>query len=198
VARYRSKNALQIDGLYSDIVVKVPHLYGAVEAFLGTYRQICANGLAVGFKFASFKVKHLGNPLIELDRLIPGLVAQNTAMQRDIELMQRYILTSSEVSDLALKAARIRLDGLETTIHDIDATTLYVPRRVGDQKRDLWTVFNVIQENLMRSTFRYRILRTVNNEARVYNASTRRMRENSVAAIELNRKLWDLALERVG
>ncbi len=195
IARYRSQNEMRIGGHHLDIVAKVPHLYGAVELFLGTFRQVCSNGMTVGVKFTSFKVKHLINPMRQIQELIPLLVAQEQAMVETITAMQSRYLSDAEQYSLAARAAVLRMAGKENVLQ-VMAQDLLVARRAEDEQTNLYTVFNRVQENLIRNRMRYTLnaVRTINGiqESYIRNGTTRPVGESSVRSVEFNRQLWDL------
>ncbi len=195
IARYRSATELKIGGNYLEIVAKVPHLYGAVELFLGTYRVVCSNGLVVGTKFSSIKIKHLGNPVQEIEQALPLLVAQENAMVQTIQAMQERQLSQNEITLFAYNAARSRLSGVEH-VESIFSDDLLDVKRLEDQGADLYSVMNVVQENLVRHKMRYTLNSTRGDgTAYVRNATARGIGERSIRSIELNAKLWDLATE---
>ncbi len=193
VARYRATTEMKIGGHYLDIVAKVPHLYGAVELFLGTYRVICSNGLTVGTKFVSVKIKHLGNPIAEIEQALPILVAQGQAMQDDMQEMKQRVLSRSEMDSLARGIATLRLSGIPN-VSQVQWDQLLVARRQDDMLPDLYTTFNRIQENIVRHGFQY--ITTSQNETGetvIRNGTARKIGETSVRSIEMNAKMWDLA-----
>ncbi len=195
IARYRSATELKIAGNYLDIVAKVPHLYGAVELFLGTYRQVCSNGMVVGTKFTSIKIKHLGNPIEQIEQALPILVAQEKQMVETIQALQNRVLSQNEIEQFAFGAAKIRLTGL-TNVQAFEFGDLLTVRRSEDLGHDLYSVMNVVQENIVRNRMQY-TLNSVNADgiASVRNATARGVGERSMRSIELNAKLWDLATE---
>lgn len=176
------------------IVFKVPHLYGALVGMLGLYRMVCQNGLIVGVQnFETIKVKHLGDPVSELNSLIPRLVAQRQSLIDTIAAMQSRTVSAIELSQFATNVAQIRL-GQTENVSRIMATDLLKVRRVEDNAADLFTVLNVVQENAIRFGLRYQTT-TVNdrNETVVRNGTARRVLESSVKSIDLNASIWDEA-----
>jgi hypothetical protein len=69
----------------------------------------------------------------------------------------------------------------------ITAGQLLLPRRAADASDDLWSTYNVIQENLMRG----------NQRGRSHSKTQRRVRTRPVQSVDtdirLNRALWTLA-----
>jgi hypothetical protein len=195
IARYRSRDGFAIDGLGFDIIFKVPHLYGSLQGVLGLFRGTCANQLNVGTHFENVKVKHLGNPQSELDALIPKLVAQRDQLVETVKLMQARDVTPSELVALAQKVASIRLDGVDNIVK-IETSDLLKVRRQDDAKNDLFSCLNVIQENVLRYGLRYQINSVdQNGTTQIRNQTARKIREESVRAIDVNASIWDAATQ---
>lgn len=193
IARYRSQNEMKINGHNLDIVAKVPHLYGAVELFLGTYRQVCSNGMTVGIKFTSFKIKHLGSPIDQIEQALPILVAQEQQLVETIKAMQDTKLSPAMLENLAYDAAVLRLNGI-TNVLTLDSRSLLAKRRNEDVSSDLYTTLNVIQENLVRGNLSY-LIRSLDKDGvpTTRNQTARAVGDRSVRSVEFNAKLWDIA-----
>ena len=87
-------------------------------------------------------------------------------------------MTQRSRKDFFADAAKLRFEDPDEGLV-IDVAT---PRREADRKTDLWTTFNVAQENLLRGGFR--------------NGTTNRMVRpisNIQKDVNLNSQLWDLA-----
>lgn len=193
VARYRSRDGFAIDGLGFDIIFKVPHLYGSLQGVLGLFRGTCSNQLNVGTHFENVKVRHLGNPYQELDSLIPRLVAQRESLVETVKMMQARNVTPNELVTLAQDIVKIRLADVQG-LKSIETSDLLKVRRQDDAKNDLFSCLNVIQENVIRFGVRYQIETTFQNgTVSIQNRSTRKIKEESVNAIDLNSSIWDAA-----
>jgi hypothetical protein len=196
VAVYQSRDtSLNVGGTDFRLVFKVPHLYGALIGMLGLYRLVCKNGLVVGARnFETVKVKHLGDPVSELNALIPRLVAQRQNLNDLIGAMQARQVSPIELRDLALTVANIRLQDTQNIAH-VHAEDLLRVRRAEDRGADLFSVLNVLQENALRFGMRYqtRTVDTVTGQAVERNMNARRVSEQSIKAIDLNASIWDAA-----
>jgi hypothetical protein len=106
--------------------------------------------------------------------------------------MQAKELTPSDISGLAVSMAEIRLAEV-TSLKKIKTTDLLTVRRLDDDKRDLFTVYNVLQENLLRYGVRYEIESQLNGETIIQQRTTRKVAEDTPRAIELNGMMWDKA-----
>lgn len=71
---------------------------------------------------------------------------------------------------------------------------LLIPRRNADTASDLNTVFNVVQENVVRGGIEYRGERRVGGVVRPIRSHTRPVRSVD-GDVKLNRALWTLAEE---
>jgi len=197
VARYRSRDQFEIDGLGFDLIFKVPHLYGKLVGVLGLFRGVCANQMNVGQWFECIKVAHMGNPADALNTLIPQLVAQRAKLIEQVKAMQARNVTPTELVALANEIAQIRLAGVEN-VSIIHAKSLLTPRRNEDTGQDLFTVLNVLQENALRYGIGYQTQTPIDLgngviEMRERNMVTRKVSDKSVKAIDLNASIWDAA-----
>ena len=197
IARYRSNSQFEINGLSLDIMFKVPHLYGALEARLGFFRGTCANQWNMGQLFECFKVRHTGDALFQIDTLLPRLVAQQASLIETIKLMQSRNVTPEELSQLATDVAAARIAGIDN-VTQIKTADLLKPRRADDTAADLFTVANVLQENATRFGIRYTTQsQDENGVTNLRHYTSRRINEASVKAIELNASIWDIATNLV-
>lgn len=145
---------------------------------LGFFRFVCANGMIVGEHMESFKHKHNGNILEEIDASIDAIVAQAKGLSDSIEKMKSKNLTTAEIIDFEKKAMKIRSENLQNVSFKV--------RRSLDVGNDLYTVYNRIQEDLVRGGI----------ESVGGNGRTRLLREvKGIDKIkQLNEKLFDLAM----
>lgn len=196
VARYRSRDRFSIDGLSMDIIIKAPHLYGAVQCVLGAFRGDCSNQLAVGKWFDSIKVRHTGSPIELLNAELPRLVEQREKLVDCIRAMQACKLSGAEIADLAVAIGDLRLENTDKTkLLSVTYADLLIRHRATDNATDLFTVFNVIQENAMRHALRYSVhgICKTSGLAIVRDRKTRLFKDETVAAIDFNASAWDVA-----
>ena len=197
IARYRSENELKINGLSMDLVFKIPHLYGAIEAFLGTYRQVCSNGLVVGQKFFECpRIRHVGNALNQLETLIPIIIAKHNELADSIREMQSRNVTPEALAIFVKEIAQLRL-GQNEKIVSIQYNDLMRVRRDADNGQDVFSILNVVQENVMRYGLRYQTETTAQDGTKlIRNMNARPVTRNeneSVKSVDLNASIWDAA-----
>lgn len=184
--RFRQEDAPVIDGGSPEVVLLNAHDRTAsyrVEA--GFIRFACDNGLILG-DVAGFAINHMGDIVErvleatwEVARRVP-LVAEAVGRMRSIEL------DTFERLDFARRALKLRY--LEDP--PVYPLALLASRRAEDEGDDLWSVYNRIQENLLRGL-------------RVHCSPTGRRRTmRSIRSVQedvrLNKELWSVAavLER--
>lgn len=163
-------------------------LYGAPK------RLICYNGLVVSdATMQHLSIRHVG---FDPHKVVAASLGMAEVIPMVLETMaswQDRVLTDAEKAELAERALGIRWE--DTASAPIHPGKLLTPRRYEDGSNDLWTVWNVVQENLMKGGQKDQAKR-----AEAY-ASFKRApgRTRPVVAIDenlrINRELWDLADE---
>jgi len=144
-----AKNGLAFDGERVDLMLYNSHDCGcAFKLIASVWRQICGNGLMVASEFANFSHKHIGfNP----DDFIhsAGEIASSAGTIADqVDDMKVIEMTPDERNIFAMSAHNLLYDDLESA--PVHPDQLLSERRYDDKGNDLWTTFNVIQENIMR------------------------------------------------
>ncbi|MBY0244599.1 MAG: DUF945 domain-containing protein [Sphingobacteriaceae bacterium] len=150
----------------------------------GVFRFVCSNGMVVGDIADDIRIRHSGDVI---DNVIEGAFRvlddfQLVDMHR--EAMQSLTLNVEEQHAFAQSALTLKYD-LDTAPAPITTTDLLRPKRIEDQKTDLWTTFNRVQENMIKGGIRSR-----SKEGKV---STTREVKGIDQNIKLNRALWTLA-----
>jgi len=152
----------------------------------GIYRFVCANGLVIADSvFESYKIKHIGERNDDVTTAIERIVAVKSMLEQKIETFGSIALSTPEKLSFAKAAIPLRFEE-----HlEVDPTDLILPHREADERDDLYTVMNVVQENLIRGN-----LSGVNTE------TGRRFTSKEITSItkdvDVNQGLWDLA-ERI-
>ena len=157
------------------------------QIFLGIYRMVCANGLMVGSTYETLRVRHVGANALQ--SAIDGafqVSRQVETVAANIQLMQSVQLTQEQQLQFAGQAGElIRPDSAVR----FDASLLLKARRGPDTGSDLWSVYNRVQENIIRGGLQY--LSTDSN-GRV-KRNTKRGIKAIDANVAINRELWTIA-----
>ena len=120
---------------------------------IGYYRLICSNGLIAPAGLANtVNSRHFFNSekMDILTQSVDKVFDQYSEITNQIADFKNRELSQDERADLASYAKRIRYRFRATPPAKLDHTLLLRPRRPLDEAKDLWTVFNVIQENTMQ------------------------------------------------
>lgn len=152
----------------------------------GIYRMVCSNGLVVGEDAYRISVQHRGDIL---GRVVEGslrLVEESTSLMERVGEMKQIQTTQPERLLLAQYAHKARFDDEDVPF---PAEDLLRRHRYEDSKEDLWTVTNVVQENVIRGTGRKR-----------YNQKTHQYRKpgsvNGITeSVKLNSLVWAFSQE---
>jgi hypothetical protein len=146
---------------------------------LGIFRLVCSNGLVVGTTFESVTLRHTGMILQEIDGAIERMVAQVKKLDEALDKMKAKQMTTDELMSFYDQAVKVRY-GEKYGRLDVTVTS----RRTADDANDLFTVYNRVQEALIRGS-----------EVRGANGRFRQRRSitNIGKDIAINQKLFDLA-----
>jgi hypothetical protein len=117
---------------------------------LGFFRLVCSNGLIVGSDLIpQIKVRHTSNGLLKLDNAIDKAMEYQTAAKLSMERMMDTKVNSETFETLGKNILKIRLGDK----YSDKIVPLFESKRWEDNKEDLFSVFNVIQENVIRTGF---------------------------------------------
>jgi hypothetical protein len=117
---------------------------------LGFFRMVCSNGLIIGSDLIpQIKVKHTSNGLLKLDNAIDKAMEYQTAAKLSMERMMDTKVNSETFETLGKNILKIRLGDK----YSDKIVPLFESKRWEDNKEDLFSVFNVIQENVIRTGF---------------------------------------------
>lgn len=118
------------------------------QVISGVFRLVCYNGLIAGNTYANEKFLHVGSYEADLVGQIKEISSKSAQMFDDIESYKTIQLDNAA----ALRMARIALEIREPAEgkYAVDPAIALMPRRIEDNKKDLWTRWNVLQENLLK------------------------------------------------
>ena len=182
-----AKNGLSFDGERVDLVLFNSHDRGcAFKLIASVWRQICGNGLMVASEFANFSHKHIGFKPDDFVHSAREIAAAAGTIAERVDEMKVIELTPDERGVFAQAAHNLVYDNPEQA--PIQPHQLLEERRYDDKGKDLWTSYNVIQENIVRGGLK--------GKTRGSNGRMRRTTTRPVKAldrnIKLNQALWVL------
>jgi hypothetical protein len=153
----------------------------------GLYRLICENGLVIAdTQFEDVKMRHMGYTFEDLQVLIKEMVEKLPLTVESMNQMKAKELEQEQILAFAKEAINTRFTEKEINRIEIDWDSFIEPVRKEDTGKDLWSVFNVVQEKLIEGDFEYRM-----------GGKPRKAREikNFKQDMKINKELFELALD---
>ncbi|WP_194208714.1 DUF932 domain-containing protein [Superficieibacter sp. 1612_C1] len=150
----------------------------------GMFRQVCSNGLVAWKDFGEISVPHKGDIVGQVIEGAFEVLRTFENVDQNIDLMRSIQLTGPEQHLLGAAALEYKYEGKQAPI---TPEQVIRHRRFEDNRNDLWTTFNRIQENVIRGGISGRT------------AKGNRTRTREVTGIDgdikLNQALWKMAEE---
>lgn len=182
----RLRHASQIHGSEANEIVLLNSHDGtsSYQMLAGMFRFVCKNGLVCGDTVADVRVPHKGDVARQVIEGAYEVLSRFQCAQASREAMQAVTLDAAESAVFARAALALKYDDLSKPAPITEGQVL-APRRLEDDRPDLWSVFNRTQENLVQGGLAGQ------------GANGRRQRTRPVHGIDqnvrLNRALWLLA-----
>ena len=184
---------VQIDGKGGDTVfpqVLLTNSHDGKNAFTftaGLFRLICENGLVISTtQFEDVKMRHMGYSFEELQVKIKEMVEKLPLTVESMNKMQATELGQNQAIAFAKKAITTRFKDDELKRIKIDFKDLLTPTRDEDKGKDLWSVFNVVQEKIIDGDFAYKVAGKLRKAGQIKNFKQDQ---------KINKELFDVALE---
>lgn len=182
----RLRHASQINGREANEIVLLNSHDGTstFQMLAGMFRFVCTNGLVCGDTVADVRVPHKGDVAAQVIEGAYEVLHGFDRAQQSRDAMRAVTLDAGESEVFARAALTLKYEDPNKPA-PITETQVLTPRRFDDNGRDLWSVFNRTQENLVRGGLPGR------------SATGRRQTTRPVQGIDqdlrLNRALWLLA-----
>ena len=201
--RFTHPQMKNIDGLGKDkvrpqIILDNSHNRGSsAQLHMGLFRLICTNGLvtAIPGMYNNVKFRHMGIDREEIKKVLDAAAAQYFNIGNHVSDMQLVDMHKDDREQFAIQALAAREPHLfvkEDGTIDMKALTastnpldIIQPIRGEDEATNLWSVFNVIQERMIKGGYNRRSTNGRNSTTKGVSSASR--------SIELNKKLWQIA-----
>ena len=163
--------------------------FNSFKFMLGLFRLVCSNGLVVADEeFANLSIRHINYTFEELRetvRIAMESVPEKVKVMND---MKNTVLSDEQMEEMAIGAMKIRkgLDSEDNLQVDKESIKdILTPVRKEDEGNDLWSVFNVLQEKMIKGQFYFS---NGKNKARKQRGITSIKKD-----LDINTKLFGLA-----
>lgn len=131
--------------------------FRSFKFMVGLFRCVCSNGLVIATEtFADISIKHINYDFEELRTVVAKAIMSVSDNITVMQEMQDTQLTEEQKSELATTALKIRngvKDDEKFSVSDEDVEDMLTPVRKEDEGNDLWTVFNVLQEKVIKGNY---------------------------------------------
>ena len=156
----------------------------------GLYRLVCRNGLTVAdADFAHVSIRHMDVSADAFAKAAQAVAENTPRVLETVTKWQAVQLSQAAQVEFARRAFALRWDSEQAIAKFYQPERLLTPVRYGDSAPDLWTVFNRVQEHLMKGGDRYMGF--------TEGVGLRRNRIRPVSGLNegqrLNKSLWNLA-----
>jgi len=188
-----ANHALQVGECRAELILQNAH--DGTRAYridAGLFRLVCSNGLVVAdAEFAHVAIRHFAGSPDKFAQAAQAVAESTPRMLEVVAKWQAVELTELAQQEFARRATALRWGAEQPVARLLSPDSLLAPVRYGDNRRDLWTTFNVVQEHLLRGGDRYL----------GYTAAlgVRRATTSPVGGLtqaqKLNKSLWALAAE---
>ena len=155
----------------------------------GLFRMICENGLVVSTStFEDVKMRHMGYSFEELQVKIKDMVEKLPLTVDSMNKMKETEIEENKAVEFAKKALTTRFSEKEMKRIKIDINEILKPVRKEDAGKDLWSIFNVVQEKVIEGDFVYAVGSKIRKARKIKNFKQDQ---------KVNKELFALALEYV-
>ena len=163
--------------------------YNSFKFMVGLFRLVCSNGLILcDNEMVNMSIRHINYNFEELRKIVATSIEQVPNIVMTMNKMKEVKLNEEQKITLATEVMKIR-KGIEDNVKvEIDKETIQdilSPVREEDKGDDLWSVFNVCQEKMIKGGFRST---TRGNKTRKQRGITSIKKD-----MDFNQKLWGVA-----
>lgn len=152
------ENGEKVVDTYPRIILTNSHDgFNSFKFMVGLFRLVCSNGLVVcSDQMVNMSIRHVNYDFEELRRVVATAIEQVPGIVQTMNDMRKVTLTDEQKINLATEVVRIRKGIEDDHKFQLDAETvesILEPVREEDKANDLWTVFNICQEKLIKGGF---------------------------------------------
>jgi len=181
--RLRNSEVQKVGDSIPEVVLTNSHDgRNAFTLHAGLFRLVCSNGLVIAdTTFEQVKIKHQWYNFDEIRKIMDGMLEVVPKVITQVQSLNSITLNNEQQINFAEKALLTRYPKGNGTLNVED---LLSPVRSSDRGNELWKIFNVIQEKLIKGGL-------------VFNNKKEKMQKlrpiiNIDRRIDVNKKLWEL------
>lgn len=185
-----SADGTQVVDAYPQIIMTNSHDgFNSFKFMLGIFRIICSNGLVVcDDQMVNMSIRHINYTFEELRRIVAQAIEEVPNIVATMNKMRTIELSEEQKKDIARSMFKIRKnveENAQVEVSDEVLEDILTPVRAEDRRNDLWTVFNICQEKMIKGGFS---ASSKNNKTRKQRGITSIKKD-----MDFNQKLWGVA-----
>lgn len=182
----------QVVDTYPRIIMTNSHDgYNSFKFMLGLFRLVCSNGLVVcDNQMVNMSIRHINYTFEELRRIVAQAIEEVPNIVNTMNKMRTIELSEEQKKNIARSMFKIRKnveEDAQIEVSDEVLEDILSPVRPEDYRNDLWTVFNICQEKMIKGGFS---ASSKNNKTRKQRGITSIKKD-----MEFNQRLWGVASE---
>lgn len=183
-------NGEKIVDTYPRIILTNSHDgFNSFKFMVGLFRLICSNGLVVcNNQMVDMSIRHINYDFEELRKIVASAIEQVPDIVNTMNDMRNVMLTDEQKTALATEVVKIRKGVEDDENYVVDAEVvedILTPVRNEDKGNDLWTIFNICQEKMIKGGFGFR------------GATNKLRKQRGITSIkkdmDFNQRLWQTA-----
>lgn len=183
-------NGEKIVDTYPRIILTNSHDgFNSFKFMVGLFRLICSNGLVVcNNQMVDMSIRHINYDFEELRKIVASAIEQVPNIVNTMNDMRNVMLTDKQKTALATEVVKIRKGVEDDENYVVDAEVvedILTPVRNEDNGNDLWTIFNICQEKMIKGGFGFR------------GATNKLRKQRGITSIkkdmDFNQRLWQTA-----
>lgn len=183
------ENGEKVVDTYPRIILTNSHDgFNSFKFMLGMFRMVCSNGLIVcNNQMVDMSIRHINYDFEELRKIVASAIEQVPDIVNTMNEMRNVMLTDEQKTALATEVVKIR-KGVDDDNYVVDTEIvedILTPVRAEDSGQDLWTIFNICQEKMIKGGFG---LKNNKNKLRKQRNITSIKKD-----MEFNQRLWNTA-----
>lgn len=155
IIRFRESSSHLVPAVPGEIFVEIilinSHNGGAAfQIKLGLFRVICCNGMAVSdCLFETIRVRHVGYQNVQIENAVHQLTESTPRIAERIREFNDIELSPDERGMFVQQALKVRYGEEDFLKRNFMPEKVLEPRRKEDQRTDLFTTLNIVQEKLI-------------------------------------------------
>ena len=131
--------------------------YNSFKFMLGVFRLVCSNGLVVcDNQMVNMSIRHINYTFEELRRIVAQAIEEVPNIVNTMNKMRTIELSEEQKKNIARSMFKIRKnvdENAQIEVSDEVLEDILTPVRAEDKRNDLWTVFNICQEKMIKGGF---------------------------------------------